>query len=181
MSRISFWMVLMLLCAAVANAAAEEMSPQQMRSLVAADLKAKGATADSVGTPIRVTGYGEKIKDFFLIPVVRSGKLSAVYRDDPRRGSVTEVSSRNNVQTLKLELFSADGANREMDRQGVVDPAPKLICVGPISLLGALTAGWYHDSGESFVLLSLTGRLVTESDIARYWPEHLSALRAVGQ
>lgn len=181
MSRISLWVILMVMCAAFVGAAAEDLSPQQMRSLAAEDLKAKGSSADSVGTPIRVTGYGEKIKDFFLIPVVRNGKLSAVYRDDPRRASVTEVSSRNNVQTLKLDLFSLEGASREMKRQGVVDPTPKLICVGPISLLGSLTAGWYHDTGDSFVLLSLTGRLVTESDVARYWPEHLSALRAVGQ
>jgi hypothetical protein len=181
MNRINAVLVLVLLSAAFMTAVAEEMSPQQMRTLVAADLKAKGSTTDSVGTPIRVTGYGEKIKDFYLIPVVRGGKLSAVYRDDPKRASVTEVSSKNNVQTLKLDLFSLDGARRELERQGVIDPTPRLICVGPISLLGSLTAGWYHDTGDSFVLLSLTSRLVTESDIARYWPEHLAALRAVGQ
>lgn len=181
MSQISLKIILLILCAGFVTASADDMSPQQMRSLAAADLKTKGATADSVGTPVHVTGYGEKIKDFYLIPVVRSGKLSAVYRDDPKRGSVTEVSSRNNVQTLKLDLFSFEGASREMERQGVVEPTPRLVCVGPISLLGALTAGWYHDTGDSFVLLSLAGRLVTESDIARYWPEHLSALRAVGQ
>jgi hypothetical protein len=162
-------------------AGAEELSLDQTRRLVAADVKSNGVESDSVCSPIRVAGYGEKVKDFILVPVAHNGKLSAVYRDDPKRNSVTLVTSGANAQALKLDLFSLDGARREMARQSVVNPMPKLICVGPISLLGALTAGWYHDTGDSFVLLSLSGRLVTESDIVRYWPEHLEALRSVGQ
>ncbi len=181
MNLISLITGLILLCASFTFARAEDLSPEQMRRLVVADLKTKGASGDSVGTPIRVAGFGEKVKDFILVPIVRGGKLSAVYRDDPKRNSVTEVASSANVKTLVLDLFSTEGARREMERQGVENPDPKLISIGPISLLGTLTAGWYHDTGESFVLLSLTGRLVTESDIARYWPERLDNLRAVGQ
>ncbi len=128
-----------------------------------------------------MTGYGEKFKDFLIVPVTRNGVLVSVYRDDPKRNSITEICSKSNVKTLKLNLFAVDGARFEMEKQGVIEPEPRLISVGPISLFGALTAGWYHDTGDSFVLLSLSGRLVTESDIARYWPEHLEALRAVGR
>lgn len=160
---------------------ADDITPDQMRRLVSAELKTNGAAGDSAGMPLRVTGYGEKFKDFLIVPVVRNGVLVSVYREDPNRNSVTEICSKSNVKTLKLHLFSIEGARREMDKQGVVDPVPKLISVGPISLLGALTAGWYHDTGDSFVLLSLSGRLVTESDIARYWPEHLEDLRAIGR
>lgn len=171
----------LVLVGAFGAAVAQEITAEQLRRMVAADLKAKGASSDSIGTPIRVTGYGEKFKDFQLVPVFRTGKLRSVYREDPKRNSATEVCSEANAKSLRVELFSAEGAAREMTKQGVSYPAPKLITVGPLSMLGSSTAGWYHDTGESFVLLSLTGRLVTESDIARYWPEHLEPLRAVGR
>lgn len=181
MSRIKVITAAALVACLFTLALADEITPDQMRRLVTAELKTIGVAGDSVGTPLRVTGYGEKFKDFLIVPVIRNGVLVSVYRDDPKRNSVTEICSKANARTLKLGLFSLEGARHEMDRQGVVDPAPRLISVGPISLLGALTAGWYHDTGGSFVLLSLSGRLVTESDIARYWPEHLEALRAVGR
>lgn len=164
-----------------AVAPADEIAPDQMRRMVSAELKTAGAAGDSVGAALRVAGYGEKFKDFLIVPVIRNGDLVSVYRDDPKRNSVTEICSKSNVKTLKLNLFSTEGARFEMEKQGVMDPVPRLISVGPISFLGSLTAGWYHDTGDSFVLLSLSGRLVTESDIARYWPEHLEALRAVGR
>lgn len=170
-----------ILLIAFGAVAAQEITPEQLRRMVAADLKTKGASSDSVGTPIRVTGYGEKYKNFMLVPIFRTGKLRCVYREDSKRNSATEVCSEANAKSLRVELFTAEGAAREMAKQGVSNPAPKLITVGPLSMLGSCTAGWYHDTGESFVLLSLTGRLVTESDIARYWPEHLEPLRAVGR
>ena len=170
-----------ILLIAFGAVAAQEITPEQLRRMVAADLKTKGASSDSVGTPIRVTGYGEKYKNFMLVPIFRTGKLRCVYREDSKRNSATEVCSEANAKSLRVDLFTAEGAAREMTKQGVSNPAPKLITVGPLSMLGSCAAGWYHDTGESFVLLSLTGRLVTESDIARYWPEHLEPLRAVGR
>lgn len=170
-----------ILLVAFGAVAAQEITPEQLRRMVAADLKTKGASSDSVGTPIRVTGYGEKYKNFMLVPIFRTGKLRCVYREDSKRNSATEVCSEANAKSLRVDLFTAEGAAREMTKQGVSNPAPKLITVGPLSMLGSCSAGWYHDTGESFVLLSLTGRLVTESDIARYWPEHLEPLRAVGR
>ncbi len=170
-----------ILLIAFGAVAAQEITPEQLRRMVAADLKTKGASSDSVGTPIRVTGYGEKYKNFMLVPIFRTGKLRCVYREDSKRNSATEVCSEANAKSLRVDLFTAEGAAREMTKQGVSNPAPKLITVGPLSMLGSCSAGWYHDTGESFVLLSLTGRLVTESDIARYWPEHLEPLRAVGR
>lgn len=181
MNRISVIAAVTSIFCLFAMALADEITPDQMRRLVSAQIKTTGAAGDSAGTPLRVTGYGEKFKDFLIVPVIRNGVLVSVYRDDPKRNSITEICSNSNAKTLKLNLFTVEGARFEMEKQGVIDPEPKLISVGPISLLGALTAGWYHDTGDSFVLLSLSGRLVTESDIARYWPEHLEALRAVGR
>ncbi|MGB5107442.1 MAG: hypothetical protein WBP29_15030 [Candidatus Zixiibacteriota bacterium] len=181
MNRKNLIYSLILILATFGVGMAQERSPEQFRRLVSTELKSKGGTADSIGSPVRVKGYGEKYKDFVVVPVLRGGKLRCVYREDPRRNSVTEVCSEANVKSLRGELFTVEGASREMAKQGVANPAPKLITVGPMSMLGTVTAGWYHDTGESFVLLSLSGRLVTEADIARYWPEHLEALRAVGR
>jgi len=180
-NRISIAVVLFISFALFTVSNAEDISPDQFRRMVGDEIKANGSSGDSIGTVMRVSGYGEKNRDFLIVPVVRNGSLVSVYRDDPKRSSITEICSKTNVKALKLTLFSIEGAKRELDKQGVVDPVPKLISVGPISFLGALSAGWYHDTGESFVFLSLTGRLVTESDIARYWPEHLEDLRAVGR
>lgn len=181
MNRISVIAGMVLVLGFCGLALSEDISPDQMRRLVSTELKTNGMSGDSVGTPLSVTGYGEKIESYLLVPVLRGGALASVYRDDPKRGSVTEVSSKANVRSLKVELFSSEGARREMERQGVVDPSPRLISVGPMSLLGTLAAGWYHDTGDSFVLLSLTGRLVTELEIAHLWPERLADLRAVGR
>lgn len=181
MSRIKVITIATFIFGLISVALADEITPDQMRRLVSAELKTTGAAGDSVGATLRVTSYGEKFKDFLIVPVIRNGALVSVYRDDPKRNSITEICSKTNVKTLKLNLFTIEGARLELEKQGVIDPEPRLISVGPISLLGALTAGWYHDTGDSFVLLSLSGRLVTESDIARYWPEHLEALRAVGR
>lgn len=181
MNRISLATVLVLFCGLFAALNAEDITPDQMRKMVSAELKANGAAGDSIGAVLRVAGYGKKNRDFLIVPVVRSGALVSVFRDDPKRNSIIEICSKSNVKALKLRLFSMEGAQREMDKQGVVDPKPRLISVGPISFLGALSAGWYHDTGDSFVFLSLSGRLVTESDIGRYWPEHLEDLRAVGR
>lgn len=181
MNRISTAAMLAIMLALFSVANGEDISPEQFRRMIGEEIKANGATGDSIGTVLRVNGYGEKNNDYLIVPVVRNGVLVSVYRDDPKRNSITEVCSKSNVKALKLGLFSIEGAKREMDKQGVVDPTPMLISVGPISFLGALSAGWYHDTGDSFVFLSLTGRLVTESDIARFWPEHLEDLRAVGR
>lgn len=162
--------------AALASAATEPTA-SELRKLTAQERSKAGFKADSVGTPVRVIDLSERKKDFWLIPVLRSGKLVSVYRDDPRRESVTEVAALTALRTAKSELFASDAAAREMTQAGVEQADPVLVYCGPISVLGATNCAWYQRAGESFVLLSLSGKIISEAEVEQFWPDRLEALR----
>ncbi len=168
--------ILALTLAAVALAA--ELKPAELRKLTQQERSQDGFKGDSVGTPVKVVGVGEKKKDFWLIPVFQGGKLAAVYRDDPRRESVTEVAKATALRFCRADLFEASSAAQELTRAGVENPQPVLISCGPLSAFGATNTGWYQRVGESFVLLSLGGKLISESEVEQFWPEYLPVLRA---
>ncbi len=168
--------LLALLLAAAATAA--EPTPAQLRRLAQQERSRDGFKGDSVGTPVKVVGVGEKKKDFWLIPVFQGGKLAAVYRDDPRRESVTEVAKATALRFCRAELFAASSAAQELARVGVENPQPVLFSCGPLSAFGATNTGWYQRVGDSFVLLSLGGKLISESEVEQFWPEYLPVLRA---
>lgn len=181
MNRTSFFCLLVMFLAWVGAVFAEDISPDKLRSYVVAERKKWGAPDDSIGTPVRVAFYGEKTGQYLIVPVIRAGKVVAVYRDDPRRNASTSVASEANSRSLKPELFTLEGAKQFMVQAGVTDPQPKLVSVGPISFLGGANAGWYHDTGDSFIMLSLSGRIVSEDEVARLWPQRVEELRKIGR
>lgn len=156
---------------------AEELNSEQCRRLVESQLAKTGNGSDSVGSPLRVRDFGERQRDFLLVPVIRSGQLTAVYRDDPNRRGVTKVASEAALKSTRSDLLSIGGATREFAERGFPGLAPLPVSFGPFSLFGAVEAGWLVKSGDSFMLLSFEGKLASEADIARFWRVKLAAIR----
>ena len=159
------------------SVSAATISPEQLQKLVRAELDKTGHKADSIGTPIKVTDFGEKKTDFLIVPITDNGKLVSVYRDDPMRSSVTLLASEAVLKSEKLPLFTLDGARREFANHGFTGSDPIPVSFGPFSLFGVMGVGWLFPTKDSFVLLSLEGRMVTESDVAKFWPTRLESVR----
>lgn len=147
----------------------EELSPERFRRMVVNQLEKEGNPSDSVGAAIRVHDFSEARRDFLLIPVIREGKLIAVYRDDPKRNNVALIASRAVLRSTRPDLFSLEGARKELAERGFGGSEPFLLSFGPFSLFGVLEAGWYAGVGDSFMLLSFEGKLVSEKDATRLW------------
>ncbi len=159
-------------------AAAPEPNPATLRKLTSQVRVSEGFKADSVGTPVKVIDLTSRKQNFWLIPVLRAGRLVAVYRDDPRRESVTEIASAASLRTARTELFDSQHAAQALAAAGVEQADPVLVSCGPLSALGATNCGWYQLVGDSFVLLSLSGKLISESEVEQFWPERRAALKA---
>lgn len=171
-------LVLMVVTSALLTAqTAAPLSPEALRKHTSDALAKAGERFDSVGTPLLIKNLVPKSADFYLIPVINDGKLVAVYRDDPRRGAVTEVASARVLKQTRGDLFTRDGAARQLQSLLVENPDPVAISCGPLSAFGSLNAGWYQRTGDSFVLLSFGGKLITQAEVAEFWPEYLNVLR----
>ncbi|GEM_PF-1925181 len=173
------WCIL-LICAGP-GLSAGELSPDKFRKIVQAEVESAHLKSDSIGTVMRVMAFGERARDFMLVPVILNGKVVAVYKDDPKRGGVTLLAGEGVLRSVRPELFSQNGARGRLQDRGYPSGDPLAISVGPCSLLGVLETGWYLAEGESFILMSLEGRIVSESDVARFWPDKLAVCRQIGR
>lgn len=159
--------------------AAEELSPDRFRRMVRKELDKKGSVTDSIGTPLKVTGFGDGSRSFWLAPVLRVGKLIGVYEDDRKRDSVALVVNEPLLKSVRANLFDQAQVRQLLQERGFAGGDPMAVSFGPFSLFGVMQAGWYQDVGDSFVLLSLEGRLVSESEVSRLWPGKLPEIRLV--
>jgi hypothetical protein len=167
----------MLMISAGQIVTAEELSPDKFRKMVQAELERTQVTTDSVGTALKVRVFGDPTRDFMLAPIIRNGKVIAVYKDDPKRNSVTPLAGAAVLKSVRIDLFSQIGAREVLQDRGYTSGDPIAVSVGPCSLFGVLETGWYLPVGESFVLLSLEGRIASESDVTHFWPGKLAAFR----
>jgi hypothetical protein len=170
---------LMLLISAGQVVAAEELGPDKFRRMVRNELERTQIKTDSVWTVLKVMAFGDPSLDFMLAPIIRAGKLVAVYKDDPKRNGVTPLASAAVLKSVRLDLFSEIGARQVLQDRGYASGDPIAVSVGPCSLFGVLETGWYLPVGESFVLLSLEGRIASESDITHFWPGKLATFRQI--
>lgn len=159
--------------------AAEELSPDKFRKMVQAELQRTQVETDSVGTALKVVTFGHPKRNFMLAPVIRDGKVVAVYKDDPKRNSAIKLAGAAVLKSVRLDLFSKIGAQEILWDRGHTSGDPVAVSVGPCSLFGVLETCWYLPKGESFVLLSLEGRVVSESDVTHYLPGKLQAFRQI--
>lgn len=157
---------------------AAEPSAASLRKMTIQARQSEGFKSDSVGTPLKVIDLSSRKQDFWLIPVLREGRLVAVFRDDPRRESVTEIASTASLRTAKSQYFSTENVAAALNEHGIEQSNPVLVTCGPISALGATNCGWFQRVGDSFVLFSLSGKLISEAEVEQFWPERLAALRA---
>jgi hypothetical protein len=171
------WFVLLVFVGQMV--AAEQLNPDKFRRMVQTELEKTQVSVDSVGTTMKVMGFGDPIRDFMLAPIIRDGKVVAVYKDDPKRNGVTPLANVAVLKSIRLDLFSQIGAQQVLQERGYTSGVPVAVSVGPCSLFGVLETGWYLQSGESFVLLSLEGRIASESDVARFWPGKMAAFRQI--
>ena len=169
----------MLLVFAGQMVLAEGLGPDKFRKMVQTELERTQVKTDSVGTALKVTVFGDPTRDFMLVPIVRNGKVVAVYKDDPKRNGVTPLAGAAVLKSVRLELFSEIGARQVLQDRGYTSGDPIAVSVGPCSLFGVLETGWYLPVGESFVLLSLEGRIVSESDVTHFWPGKLATFRQI--
>ena len=160
---------------------AEELSPDKFRKMVQTELEGTQVKTDSVGTALKVMAFGNPTRDFMLAPVIRNGKVVAVYKDDPKRNGVTPLAGAAVLKSVRLDLFSQIGARQVFRDRGYTSGDPIAVSVGPCSLFGVLETGWYLPVGESFVLLSLEGRIATESDVTHFWPGKLTTFRQISE
>jgi len=170
---------LMVLVFAGQMVAADELSPNKFREMVQAELERTQVKTDSVGMVLKVMAFGDPTRDFMLAPVIRNGKVVAVYKDDPKRNGVTPLASVAVLKSVRLDLFSQIGARQVLQDRGYTSGDPIAVSVGPCSLFGVLETGWYLPVGESFVLLSLEGRIASESDVTHFWPGKLATFRQI--
>ncbi len=170
---------LMLLVSTGQMVAAEELSPDKFLKMVQTELERTQVKTDSVGTALKVMVFGDPTRDFMLAPVIRNGKVVAVYKDDPKRSGVTPLAGAAVLKSARLDLFSQIGARQVLQNRGYTSGSPIAVSVGPCSLFGVLETGWYLPVGESFVLLSLEGRIATESDVTHFWPGKLATFRQI--
>lgn len=159
--------------------AQKSLTPEQYRAMVVEKTQADAETTDSVGTALVVAGYGKDVDDFILIPVFSRGKVSAVYRNDSERSSITQIASSLVLRSVRPGLFSQRGAVETFKGIKISNPQPQLISCGPFSLFGTLGAGWYQKTGDSFVLLALNGRIVNEAEVSDLWPEKVELLKSI--
>jgi len=160
--------------------AQHKVTPEQYREMVISELQKQGTAADSVGEALAVAGIGEDVSDYLIIPVFAKGRVVAVYRNDAERSSVTQIASAMVLRSVRPELFDEHGAIETFNRLKLRNPRPMLFSCGPFSLFGTLEAGWYLKTGDSFLLLSLNGRIVKESEVAELWPDRVELLRSIG-
>jgi hypothetical protein len=155
-----------------------EVTADHFRKMVQTELERHKSSNDSVGAPLMVTEFGEQARDFMIVPVLQGGKLILVYEDDPKRSWVTQIAGESVLRSVKLDLFSVAGARQFLQEKGFTGSAdPMPVSFGPFSLFGVLKTGWYMATGSSFVLLSLEGRVVSETDIVRYWPNKVDVVK----
>jgi hypothetical protein len=147
--------------------------------MVQAELERTEVKVDSVGNALRVMAFGDPARDFLLVPVIHDGKVVAVYKDDPKRNGVTPLANAAVLKSVKLDLFSENGARQLLQDKGYVSGNPIAVSVGPCSLFGVMEMGWYLPVKESFILLSLEGRVVSESDVAHFWPGKLATCKQI--
>ncbi len=176
-AAVSAVLVLLLAVLLTAQTSSSAPSPETLRKQTAAALAQTKEKFDSIGAPLLVKNLAHKSADFYLIPVLRDNKLVAVYRDDPRRNSVTEIASSKVLRYAQLDLFTRDGAARRFQSYLVENPDPVAVSCGPLSAFGALNSGWYQRTGDSYVLLSFGGKLITHEEVAEFWPEYTQTLR----
>ena len=172
---------LILLISGGQKLSAEQLSSDKFRRIVQAELAGSQANTDSVGTVLNVMVLGGTVQDFMLAPVIRNGKVVAVYKDDPKRNGVIRLANEAVLKSIKLDLFSHLGAGQAFRESGYASCDPVAVSVGPCSLFGVLETGWYLPVKDSFVLLSLEGRIATESEVARFWTGKLAAFRQIGE
>jgi len=168
-----------LLISEVQILVAEELSPDKFRKMVQTELERTQVKTDSVGTALKVMAFGDPTRDFILAPIIRNGKVVAVYKDDPKRKGVTPLAGAAVLKSVRLDLFSEIGAQQVLRDRGYISGDPIAVSVGPCSLFGVLETGWFLPLRESFVLLSLEGRIASESDVTRYWPGKLATFRQI--
>ncbi len=167
-SAVSLLLVLAAWCSAIG-----QVSTEQFLKMVRTELERSGSKSDSLGTPLRVLGYGEETRNSIIVPVMRDGRLVAVYKDDPMRSWVTRVANEPVLKSVKLQLLSSAGAREYLQEKGFTGAEPIAVSFGPFSLFGVVETGWLMPKGDSFVLLSLEGRVVTEADVSRFWQAKL--------
>jgi hypothetical protein len=170
---------IMLLVSTGLLLAVDELSPDKFRRMVQTELERTQVGVDSVGTVLKVIAFGDPTRDFMLAPVIRAGKLVAVYKDDPKRNGVTPLAGTAVLKSVRLDLFSEAVARQVLQDRGYTSGDPIAVSVGPCSLFGVLETGWYMPVKESFVLLSLEGRLATESDVTHFWPGKLATFKQI--
>jgi hypothetical protein len=171
----------MLLVSTGQMVSAEELSPDKFRKMVQTELERTQVKTDSVGIVLKVMVFGDPTRDFMLAPVIRNGKVVAVYKDDPKRKGVTQLASAAVLKSVRLDLFSEIGARQVLQDRGYTSGEPIAVSVGPCSIFGVLETGWYLPVRESFVLLSLEGRIATESDVTHFWPGKLTTFRQISE
>jgi hypothetical protein len=153
------------------------MNLEQFHRMVKLEIENSANKNDSVGTPIHVWDYGEDRHEFLLAPVIRNGKLVAVYKDDHKRGAVSKIASEEHLKNYKIDLFTISGARNFLQSRGIEGSDPIAVSFGPFSFFGALETGWYVQQDDSFTLLSLEGRIIPESDVAKFAPKSLPLVR----
>ena len=161
--------------------ATEQLNPDKFRKMVQTELERTQVKADSVGTTLKVMAFGDPTRDFMLAPIISNGKVVAVYKDDPKRNGIIRLANAAVLKSVRLDLFSPIGAGQVLRDKGYSSGNPVAVSVGPCSLFGVLETGWYLPVGESFVLLSLEGRIASESDVTHFWPGKLTTFRQISE
>lgn len=174
-----FLIVIMLSISVGSSVIAQELNLDKFRRMVLAE-SGKGVNpSDSIGSVLRVIGFGDPGRDFLLAPKLRDGKVVAVYKDDPKRNSITLLASSAVLRSVKPDLFQADGARRYLQEKGYTQGDPQPISIGPCSLFGVLETGWFLPIGDSYVVLSMEGRLMSEIEVGKFWSAKLPLLKQV--
>jgi hypothetical protein len=169
----------LFLLAAVAARGNTSFSAKQVRRMVVSELNSQGSKGDSVWMPLLVTDLTNSKADFYLTPVTHGDSLVAVYRDDPRRSWVREVAPAMTLRLLRRDLLTVAGAARFFRTRDHNLGRPLLVSVGPLSLFGALGAGWFIPIGNSYLLLSCAGDIADAKEVAKLWPNKSALLNAL--
>lgn len=67
----------------------------------------------------------------------------------------------------------------ELQERGFTGGEPLAVAFGPFSPFGTIGTGWYLPTKDSFILLTLEGRLVTETEVIRFGSDRITAVRQV--
>ncbi|MCK4857833.1 MAG: hypothetical protein KAT58_07700 [candidate division Zixibacteria bacterium] len=179
MNRIQKLINLLLLTFLFCSTAGAEVSSEKFRQMVRNNLNRHDRAADSMLSILPVRGLGEGQRDFLIAPIVRHGKLAAIYADDHRRQGIKEIASSLALKTIKLQLLHEAGVANYLKGKNLRSEKPYLISLGAISLFGSVGVGWYIPAGDSYYLLSLRGKLISEKEVIKFWPAKGELIRQI--